>query len=168
MAILGFLSGLDLCLSAIVSFGCLEVFESFLVILQFLGAILKHFGVIGEQPLPLAHVHGLLHVVKEFFGCSSMPDARLERCTIIQFDLLGTRFFQVCVECNLYLVDDQYISNGGALCVYSLLSLLILEPLKYPILLSHFLEVTGKRGTSKEQFLGKTFHWSSHELFLGR
>ena len=57
----------------------------------------------------------------------------------------------------MYLVDDQYISDGGALCVCSPLELLVLEPLKYPVLLGHFPEVSGTVGISEEQFLEKNF-----------
>ena len=111
-------------------------------------------------------MNGLFHMVEELFGCFCVPDARLERSPVFQLDFLGTRFFRICVECILYLINDRYISNGGALCVCSPLALLILEPLKYPTLLGHFLEVTGESGISEEQFLEKTFWGGSHKLLV--
>ena len=159
MAVSGFPMGLDLRLSSLVFLGFLEILDHFLVFLQLLSAILKRLGVVGKQPLPFACVHGLLHVVQ---------DARLEHSPVLQLDFLGMQFLGIPVECVLYLIDDRYIGNGGALCIHSPLALLILEPLKYPVSLKNFHEVTGKSGVSKEQFLEKTFHWGLHESFLGR
>ena len=113
MAISGILLGLDCRLSSLVFFSFLEVFNSFLVFPQCLSAIFKRLSIVGKQPLTFPCMHSLLHVVQEFLGHSSVPDARLERSPVLQLDFLSTRFLGIHVERVLYLIDDQYIGDGG-------------------------------------------------------
>ena len=54
------------------------------------------------------------------------------------------------------------------MCVCSPLALLVLEPLKYPISLGHFFEVSGEVGISEEQFLEKTFRRGLHESLVAQ